>query len=76
MTAGGVRDEQRIICCKQGLGMQDVPRSTKHSLRPVWLHNLIQTLAHDYTDGGLLFNCAHLSGNISGLLDYVALNGV
>ena len=76
MTAGGVRDEQRIICAKQGLGMPDVPRSTKHSLRPVWLHNLIQTLEHDYTDGDLLFNCAHLSGNISGLLGYVAPNGV
>jgi hypothetical protein len=71
-----VRDGQTIICCKQSLGTPDVPRSTKHSLRPVWLHNLIQTLAHDYAGRGLLVNCAQLSGNISGLLGYAAPNGV
>jgi hypothetical protein len=57
-----VREEKRIICCRQGPGMPDLLPSTKHPLYPPRLHSLPQTLAQTYIDSGRnLFNfCAPL----------------
>jgi hypothetical protein len=66
-----------MICRKQGLVMPDIPLSSNNPLHSVGLHTLIRTLARYCTGGGgVLFNPAHLSGNISSILDYVSQNEV
>jgi hypothetical protein len=66
-----------MIYRKQGLVMPDIPLSSNNPLHSVGLHTLIRTLARYCIGGGsVLFNPAHLSGNISSILDYVSQNEV
>jgi hypothetical protein len=57
--------------------MPDIPLSTNNPLHSVELHTLAQALAQYCIGGvGVLFNPAHLSENISSILDYVSQNEV
>jgi hypothetical protein len=83
ITAGGVRDritirlirqlraKQRIIDCERNPEMPDLLLSPKHPWHPVRLHTSTQILTQDCTGREVLFSFAHLSRNVSNILDYV-----